>query len=164
MGGIYIVGGCVTASMNSPTILRVLRVGLGQARAQVSLSDGTRVEFGELVGTLHFWNEHLPRYSSKGPNLGWACAVRNRVIYSLRAFSEYIDSEAAWQGVRAIRTETALPARLGRCVVCKGCGWRGDKRHCLVRRRGKGCRGNKKWRSGRGAAAEFPVPPHGGFR
>src|SRR5690242_14820095 len=113
MGGIYIVGGCVTASMNSPTILRVLRVGLGQARAQVSLSDGTRVEFGELVGTLHFWNEHLPRYSSKGPNLGWACAVRNRVIYSLRAFSEYIDSEAAWQGVRAIRTETALPARLG---------------------------------------------------
>jgi hypothetical protein len=91
----------------------VLRVGLGQARAQVSLSDGTRVEFGELVGTLHFWNEHLPRYSSKGPNLGWACAVRNRVIYSLRAFSEYIDSEAAWQGVRAIRTETALPARLG---------------------------------------------------
>jgi hypothetical protein len=91
----------------------VLRVGLGQARAQVSLSDGTRVEFGELVGTLHFWNEHLPRYSSKGPNLGWACAVRNRVIYSLCAFSEYIDRESAWQEVRAIRTETALPARLG---------------------------------------------------
>ena len=91
----------------------VLRVGLSQARAPVSLSDGTSVEVGELVGTLHFWNEHLPRYSERGPDLGWACAVRDRVIYSLRAFSEYVESEAAWREVRAIRTETALPARLG---------------------------------------------------
>lgn len=91
----------------------VLRVGLGEARAPVSLSDGTRVKIGEPVGTLHFWNEHLPRYSAKGPDLGWACAVRDRVMYSLRAFTEYIESEAAWREVRAIRTETALPARLG---------------------------------------------------
>jgi len=32
----------------------VLRVGLSPARAPVSLSDGTRVEIGGLVGTLHF--------------------------------------------------------------------------------------------------------------
>ena len=32
----------------------VLRVGLSPARAPVSLSDGTRVEIGELVGNLHF--------------------------------------------------------------------------------------------------------------
>jgi hypothetical protein len=91
----------------------VLRVGLGQARAPVSLEDGTRVAIGELVGTLHFWNEHLPRYSSKGPDLGWACAFRDRVIHSLRAFSEYVEGEPGWREVRAIRTETALPARLG---------------------------------------------------
>lgn len=91
----------------------VLRVGLGQARAPVALSDGTRIEVGELVGTLHFWNEHLPRYSSRGPDLGWACAMRDRVVFSLRAFSDYIESDAAWREVRAIRTETALPARLG---------------------------------------------------
>src|ERR1700759_1585764 len=42
----------------------VLRVGLGQARAPVLLSDGTDLQLGELVGTLHFWNEHLPRYST----------------------------------------------------------------------------------------------------
>ena len=91
----------------------LLRAGLGQARAPVSLSDGTDVQFGELVGTLHFWNEHMPRYSERGPDLGWACAVRDRVRHSLRAFSEYIEGEPAWQNVRAIRTETALPARLG---------------------------------------------------
>jgi hypothetical protein len=91
----------------------VLRVGLSQARAPVSLSDGTDVQLGELVGTLHFWNEHLPRYSARGPDLGWACTVRDRVTYSLRAFSEYVESEPGWRDVRAIRTETALPARLG---------------------------------------------------
>jgi hypothetical protein len=91
----------------------VLRVGLGEARAPVSLSDGTYIEVGEPVGTLHFWNEHLPRYSSAGPNLDWACTMRNRIVHSLRAFSVYIESEAAWRGVRAIRTETALPARRG---------------------------------------------------
>lgn len=91
----------------------VLRVGLGRARASVSLSDGTEVQLGDLVGTLHFWNEHLPRYSARGPDLGWACTVRDRVKHSLRAFSEYVEGEPAWQDVRAIRAETALPARLG---------------------------------------------------
>jgi hypothetical protein len=91
----------------------VLRVGLSQARAPVSLSDGTDVQLGEFVGTLHFWNEHLPRYSASGPDLGWACALRDRVTYSLRAFSEYVEGEPGWRDVRAIRTETALPARLG---------------------------------------------------
>jgi len=91
----------------------VLRAGFGRARAPVSLSDGTHIESGETIGTLHFWNEHLPRYSSKGPNLAWACAMRDRVMYSLRAFSVHIESEAAWREVRAISTETALPARLG---------------------------------------------------
>lgn len=91
----------------------VLRVGLDQARAPVSLSDGVCVEVGEPVGTLHFWNEHLPRYSEKGPDLGWACAVRDRLNYSLRAFSGYLEREPTWRDVRAICAETALPARLG---------------------------------------------------
>lgn len=91
----------------------VLRIGRDQARAPTALSDGTRVEVGEVVGTLHFWNEHLPRYSEKGPDLGWACAVRDRVICSLREFSDYIEHDPSWCEVRAIRAETALPARLG---------------------------------------------------
>jgi hypothetical protein len=91
----------------------VLRVGRDRARAPALLYDGTRVEMGELVGTLHFWNEHLPRYSARGPDLGWACALRDRVICSLREFSEYIECEPSWREVRAIRAETAWPARLG---------------------------------------------------
>jgi hypothetical protein len=91
----------------------VLRVGRSEARAAVALSDGTHIKVGEPIGTLHFWNEHLPRYSTKGPDLAWACAIRDRVVYSLQAFTAYIESEPAWREVRAVRTETALPARLG---------------------------------------------------
>ena len=97
----------------------VLRVALDEARNPASLADGTRVETGELVGRLHFWNEHLPRYSEKGPDLGWACLVRDRVIYSLRAFSQYIEHEPAWREVRAMRAETALSARLGALQVAR---------------------------------------------
>src|SRR6201993_3855622 len=32
---------------------------------------------------------------------------------SLHVFSEYVEGKPAWRDVRAIRTETALPARLG---------------------------------------------------
>jgi hypothetical protein len=91
----------------------VLRIGMSQAQSRVVLADGTEIEFGEPVGTLHFWNEHLPPYPASGPNLGWASAFRDRVVWSLRALNEYIEDEPAWREVRAIRTKTALPARLG---------------------------------------------------
>ena len=97
----------------------VLRVALDEARVPAALSDGTRVEVGDLVGIVHFWNEHLPRYSEKGPDLGWACLMRDRVIYSLRAFSDYIERDAAWSEVQAIRAETALPARLGASQIAR---------------------------------------------
>jgi len=91
----------------------VLRVGLSQARASLSLFDGTRVEHGELVGTLHWWNEHLPRYSPKGPDLGWACAMRDHVLHSLRSLATYVESESAWREIRALRGDAALSPRLG---------------------------------------------------
>jgi hypothetical protein len=95
----------------------VFRVGLSPARAHVSLADGTQIRAGELVGTLHFWNEHLPRYTRDGPSLGWACAMRDQVLHSLRALAEYVESEPAWREVQALRGEAALSARLGMSQV-----------------------------------------------
>jgi hypothetical protein len=91
----------------------VLRVALGQARTAVTLSDGTRVENGELIGTLHFWNEHLPRYAPDGPNLRWACAIRDQMQRSLCSLAEYVEREPAWREIRALRGEAALSTRLG---------------------------------------------------
>jgi hypothetical protein len=91
----------------------VLRIGLAQARASILLSDGTRVEAGELIGTLHWWNEHLPRYSRKGPDLGWACALRDQVRHSLRSLALYVETESAWWEIQALRGEAAMSTRLG---------------------------------------------------
>jgi hypothetical protein len=91
----------------------VLRIGVGQARSDVILSDGTKVESGEPVGTLHFWNEHLPRYPPEGPNLRWACAMRDQMHRSLCSLAEYVESEPTWREIRALRGEAALSTRLG---------------------------------------------------
>lgn len=91
----------------------VLRVGVGQARVAVTLTDGTRVKPGEPVGTLHFWNEHLPHYPPEGPNLRWACAIRDQMWRSLRSLAEYVECEPSWRNIRALRGEYALSSRLG---------------------------------------------------
>ena len=106
----------------------ILRVGLSQARAPVSLSDGTRIELGELVGTLHWWNEHLPRYSLKGPDLRWACAMRHQVLHSLRSLADYVENDTAWREIRALRGEAALSTRLGRLQVQRVTGRYGFER------------------------------------
>jgi YkoP-like protein len=95
----------------------IFRVGLSRAHGSVSLSDGTQIRVGELVGTLHFWNEHLPRYSTKGPSLGWARIMHDRVLYSLRALADYVENDAGWREVRAVRAQAALSTRLGSSQV-----------------------------------------------
>lgn len=91
----------------------VFRVGLSEARDAVTLSDGTKIRRGEVIGTLHFWNEQLPRYSAEGPDLHWACAIRDQVRHSLSALADYIETDPAWREIRAVRGEAALSARLG---------------------------------------------------
>ena len=92
------------------------------------LSDGTRVELGDLVGTLHWWNEHLPHYSPNGPDLGWACAMRDQVLRSLRLLADYVEIETAWREIRALRGEAALSTRLGILQVQRVAGRYGFER------------------------------------
>lgn len=61
----------------------VLRVAYSHARGAMRLSDGTQIGAAQSVGALHLWNEHLPRYSERGPDVGWACEMRRRVLRSL---------------------------------------------------------------------------------
>jgi hypothetical protein len=89
----------------------LFRIGLGRTRAALALADGTRIDAGETVGTLHFWNEHLPRYSEDGPSFGWARAMREQVTNSLTALAHYVESEDGWHEVRAFRAEAALTSR-----------------------------------------------------
>jgi len=91
----------------------VLRVAVSAARIPVLLSDGTRIEIGDIVCALHFWNEQLPRYSVRGPDLGWASDMRRRVVHSLASLAEHVERAPEWRGVQAFRAEAALSSRLG---------------------------------------------------
>ena len=95
----------------------VFRVGTSKARASCLLSDGTVIGCGETVGTIHFWNEHLPRRPARGRGLGWACAMRDRVAHSLAALALYVETDPAWRDIPAFHAEAGLSTRLGSAQV-----------------------------------------------
>ncbi len=77
------------------------------------MSDGTPIREGELVGELHLWNEHIPRYSEHGPDLGWAADMRRRVVHSLQLLAQHVEHHPAWQHLSAFRADATLSSRLG---------------------------------------------------
>jgi hypothetical protein len=91
----------------------VLRIGISPARMPVTMSDGTRVRAGQLIGELHLWNEHIPRYSEHGPDLGWAADMRRRILLSLRLLAQHAERHPAWQQLPAFRADATLSSRLG---------------------------------------------------
>ena len=91
----------------------VFRVGLGKARRTLLLSDGTIIRDGEIVGTVHFWNEHLPRFTSHRHGLAWACRMRHRVVHSLAALAMFVETAPAWCDIPAFHAESGLSTRLG---------------------------------------------------
>jgi hypothetical protein len=97
----------------------IFRVGLRSAGDTLLLSDGTRIEAGETIGTLHFWNEHLPRYAAQSPGLGWACEMRRQVVHSLGALALYIETDPAWRRVKALHAESPLSMRLGESEMAR---------------------------------------------
>src|SRR5712672_4259028 len=91
----------------------VLRIGSMPAPVPVSLSDGTEIGEGELVGALHLWNEHVPRYSGNGPTLAWAKEMRRRMLRSLGLLADFVERDPAWAPVRAFCGDSTLSSRIG---------------------------------------------------
>jgi hypothetical protein len=91
----------------------VLRIGISPARMPVAMSDGTRICVGQPVGELHLWNEHIPRYSEHGPDLGWAADMRRRVVHSLRLLAQHVERHPAGHQLPAFRADATLSSRLG---------------------------------------------------
>lgn len=106
----------------------VLRIAIRRSRNAVTLSDNTRVAPGEPVGALHLWNEHLPRYSDRGPDVGWACEMRRLVLHSMHLLADYVEREPDWTGVQAFCAETTLSNRLGAAQIRRLAGRYGFER------------------------------------
>src|SRR5262249_46525945 len=71
-------------------------------------------EDGDPIGTLHLWNEHLPRYNpGAGPDLAWAADIRRRLVESLQSLAQHAGTDPFWHDIKAFRGEAAFSSRLG---------------------------------------------------
>src|SRR6266513_1141181 len=79
-----------------------------------TLEAGWKDEFWiALVGALHLWNEHVPRYSGNGPTLAWAKEMRRRMLRSLGLLADFVERDRVWATVRAFCGDSTLSSRIG---------------------------------------------------
>jgi hypothetical protein len=92
----------------------VLRLGTGVAACPVTLMDGTEISAGARIGTLHLWNEHLPRYRPMaGPELSWAAEMQRSLRRSLKQLAAHIEVAPEWQNVQGFVGHAAFSSRVG---------------------------------------------------
>ena len=90
----------VQSFTDSPDFL--LRIARATAPRELRLGDGTLVHPGQPIALLHFWNEHIPRFAPRGPDLAWARIFRHRMQSSLRALARHMEEDHAWDDTQAI--------------------------------------------------------------
>jgi hypothetical protein len=92
-----------------PTCL--LRIAMKCAAKAVTLSDGTEVRRGDVVGELHLWNAHLPRFTSTGPTLGWARRAHRLMVHSLTLLADHVQRQPTWRQVEAFYADAPTSAK-----------------------------------------------------
>jgi hypothetical protein len=91
----------------------VFRISLLHSPEEVHLADGALVHRGDLVGDLHYWNEHMPALPEGKPALAWALAADRAVRDSLRELAKSIESDPRYREVRAFTGEMGGMPRRG---------------------------------------------------
>jgi hypothetical protein len=70
----------------------IFRVDIGRSSERLSLHDGTRVQRGQRVARLHFWNEHVPPVPQDGATIAWARQMQHAIAISLQELACYLRS------------------------------------------------------------------------
>jgi hypothetical protein len=68
----------------------IFRLDISLARRLLTLHDGTRVNAGERVARLHFWNEQIPKMPEDGATIGWARRMHRAIGFSLFELARYL--------------------------------------------------------------------------
>jgi hypothetical protein len=86
----------------------LFRLSISTSDADLTLSDDVHICRGELLGELHFWNEHIPQIPPEGPDLAWALAFQRRLAHSLEQVAAYVQTDPMFQHIRAFRGEESF--------------------------------------------------------
>ena len=86
----------------------IIRIGLGTARQDVRLVDGTQIKRGDAVGELHLWNEQLPSIPWSGPGFAWALTMRRQFEHSLIQLAIHAECNSALAEIAAFRGEISF--------------------------------------------------------
>lgn len=88
----------------------LFRIRRGEADADITFVDGSRVYLGDPVLDLHLWNEHMPRLDARhaGPGLAWARLLGREIAASLRELAVYMAADPSYHGVTALRADMRL--------------------------------------------------------
>jgi len=88
----------------------ILRIAVGLSHRDLELSDGTKIQPGQEICELHFWNEHMPTMSREGPDLKWGLEFYRLAVRSFRSLAAHMASEQSFANVMALQGELALPS------------------------------------------------------
>ncbi len=72
----------------------VFRVDINYAVRSLVLRDGTRVQPGQRVARLHFWNEQVPPIPKSGATIAWARQLQRAIAISLRELAAFLTSQS----------------------------------------------------------------------
>ena len=68
----------------------IFRVDIACSPERLALHDGTRLQRGERIVRLHFWNEHVPPVPQDGATIAWARQMQHAIAISLQELACYL--------------------------------------------------------------------------
>jgi hypothetical protein len=80
----------------------IFRLGIAHSQRALTLRDGTRLEAGDRVAELHFWNEHVPPIPPNGTTIRWAREAQQSITASLSELSHYLSSRPELRDIEVI--------------------------------------------------------------
>ena len=72
----------------------IFRVDIACSPERLALRDGTRLQRGERIARLHFWNEHVPPVPQDGATIAWARQMQHAIAISLQELACYLKSQS----------------------------------------------------------------------
>ena len=80
----------------------IFRLEIDDAREQFTLRDGSRLQPGQRIARLHFWNAHIPPMPRNGATIPWARRLQKSISISLRELARYLSSQGDLSDIRVI--------------------------------------------------------------